>query len=175
MKNPLLTGFALALLLAGCATTPTQDIQVDAEADPKANFAGYKSYAWLGSAAILQDTAGKWEPPDFDADAEIKFLIDRELRKRGMVENSADPDMIVGFAAGIDMDNLRVKVDPKTNIRHLENVPKGALVVVLVDSDTGYVIWMGTATGDVQQQPNQEMVRKRLDYAVTQMVKKLPR
>ena len=164
-----------ALLMAGCATAVTKDIQIEAEADPKANFKGYKSYAWLGSAAIVFDSVGQWEPPQFDADAEIVFLIDRELRKRGMVENSANPDMFVAFAAGIDMDSLQIKVDPKSEIATLENVPQGALVIVLVDAQTEVAIWAGLATADVQQQPSQETVRKRLDFAVTSMLKKLPR
>ena len=67
----------LILFITACASPLTQDIEVDADADPKANLAGYKTYAWLGSAAILYDPKGRWEPPEFDADAEIKFLIDR--------------------------------------------------------------------------------------------------
>ena len=152
----------LAVLLGGCASAVTKDIQVEAEADPKANFKGYKSYTWLGSAAVLYDTAGKWEPPQFDADAEIKFLIDRELRKRGMVESSSSPDMVVAYAAGIDMDTLRIKVDEKSGIRSLENVPQGALTVVLVDADT-------------EQDPDPDTMKKRLDYAVSSMFEKLPR
>ena len=174
-KRSLAGLIILALLVSGCATAITKDIQVDAEADPKANFKGYKSYTWLGSAAVLYDSAGKWEPPQFDADAEIKFLIDRELRKRGMVEDSVSPDMVVAYAAGIDMDTLRIKVDPKSNISTLENVPQGALTVVLVDADTGVAIWAGQATAEIRQDPDQEMVKKRLDYAVSSMFKKLPR
>ena len=47
------------MLLAGCASVPTKDIQVDAQADPKANFSGYKTYAWLGAAAIVNDPYGQ--------------------------------------------------------------------------------------------------------------------
>ena len=166
----------LALFFSGCATTAaTKDIQIDTEADPKANFSGYKSYAWLGSAAIVYDTAGQWEPPQFDADAEITFLIDRELRKRGMSEDSVNPDMLVAYAAGIDMDTLRVEIDPESEIKTLKNVPQGALVIALVDAETSVAIWAGLATGEVQQDPDQETVKARLDYAVTQMLKKLPR
>jgi hypothetical protein len=171
-----LAGLTLVVLLVtGCATAVTKDIQIEADADPKANFEGYKSYAWLGSAAIVFDSVGQWEPPQFDADAEIKFLIDRELRKRGMVEDSVGPDMFVAFAAGIDMDSLQIKVDPESEIATLENVPQGALVIALVDAQTGVAIWAGLATADVQQQPSQETVKKRLDYAVTSMIKQLPR
>jgi PBP1b-binding outer membrane lipoprotein LpoB len=162
------------VLLSGCTSVPTKDIQVEAQADPKAQISGYKTYAWLVNAAILNDTYGQWEPPAFDADAEIKYLIDRELRKRGMSEKSVDPDIMVAYAAGIDMDVLELKVDPKGDI-NVKNVPKGGLVILLVDSRTGLPIWMGVATADIQDRPDTQTAKGRLDYAVTKMIKLLPK
>ena len=174
-KNYTLFFAIIIAVLTGCTSAPTRDIRFDAEADPKANFSGYKTYAWLGSAAIVNDPYGQWEPPAFDADAEIRHLINRELRKRGMSESSAAPDLFVAFAAGIDMDVLELKVDPTTNMEILSNVPKGALLVTLVDSDSGFVIWVGLAVADVQENPDAQTVKKRLDYAVTKLLKKLPK
>ena len=57
----------------------------------------------------------------------------------------------------------------------LSNVPKGALLVTLVDSDSGFVIWVGLAVADVQENPDAQTVKKRLDYAVTKLLKKLPK
>ena len=166
---------AAMLFIGGCASSVTKDIMVDAEADPKIDFKGYTTYAWLGSAAIIYDPDGKWEPPQFDADAEIKFLIDGELRKRGMSEDSVNPDMIVAFAAGIDMASMEIDIDSKSDLVVLENVPMGALTVILVDAHTGQAIWAGIATAEIQQSPDQDMVKKRLDFAVTGMFKKLPK
>ncbi len=166
---------SMMLFLTACVVVKTDDIKIKAELDPKVNFSGYKTYAWLGSAAILNDSEGRWEPPSFDADSEIKFLIDRELRKRGMNESSAQPDMIVAFALGVDMDALELKIDQKSKLGRVENIPKGALVIVLVDSTTGYVIWLAEAVANLQQQLTTEETKKRLDYAVTQMLAKLPR
>jgi len=165
----------VVMLLSGCASVPTKDIQVDAQANPQANLSGYKTYAWAGSAQIVNDEYGQWEPPAFDADAEIKYLIDRELRKRGMSENSTDPDMFVAFAAGIDMDALGLKVAPETNMDMLTNLPQGALVVAFADSQSGFVIWLGAAIAEVQESPDTETVKARLEYAVTQLFKKLPK
>ncbi len=81
MKKYLIVLLTSLLLVTGCATSVTSDIKVDSEADATIKFSGYKTYAWLGSASILYDPAGKWEPPGFDADAEIKFLIDREFTR----------------------------------------------------------------------------------------------
>ena len=41
MKKYFLALPAVLLLLAGCVSSVTKDIMVDAEADPKANFKGY--------------------------------------------------------------------------------------------------------------------------------------
>ncbi len=174
-RNYLPVFIIVLMLLAGCASVPTKDIQVDAQVDPKANFSGYKTYAWLGAAAIVNDPYGQWEPPQFDADAEIMFLIDRELRKRGMSENTADPDLVIAFAAGIDMEALGLKVDTGTKMDVLENVPQGGLAVVLVDSKSGFVIWVGVAIAEIQESPDTKTVKARLEYAVTQLFKKLPK
>lgn len=174
MKKRLLTFIGALLLVAGC-TSVTKDIQVETDMDPKANLAGYTSYTWLGSAAILYDPEGKWEPPEFDADTEIKFLIDRELRAHGLSESMSNPDLIVAFAAGIDMASMDIKVDPESQLETLENVPRGALVLILIDATTSKAVWAGIATGEIQQNPDEEVTKKRLDYAVSSMLKQLPR
>ena len=163
---------AMVLLGVGCATA-TKDIKVDAETRSGADLAGYKTYAWLGSAQIINDPRGQWEPPQLDADAEIRWLIDRELRKRGMIEVNRGPDVLVGFAAGINMEALELVKDPETKADSMKNVPKGALVVVLADARTRIPVWVGTATADLQEKPDVETAKKRLDYAVTQMFKKM--
>ena len=175
IRSRLLFSVVLAILVTGCASSVTKDIQIDTEADPKAQFSGYHSYAWLGSAAIVNDPSGQWEPPPLDADAEVKYLLDRELRKRGLTQNSADPDLLVAFAAGVDMAALGLKEDPDSKEDMVMNIPQGGLLVALVDSQSGFVIWAGVATADIQDNPDADTVKKRLDYAVTQLIKQVPK
>ena len=174
MKSNLIISFVLILFVAGCASV-TKDIRVETDADPKINFSGYSSYSWLGSAAILYDPEGKWEPPQFDADAEIRFLIDRELRGRGMTQSSANPDLIVAYAAGIDMETMKIEINPESSLKTLTNFPVGALVIALIDAKTRVAIWAGVATAEIQENPDQEVIKKRLDYAVSSMFKRLPK
>ena len=174
MKKFIFTLVTL-FLISGCASSVTKDIMVETDSDLKANLSGYTSYAWLGSAAIVFDEKGQWEPPQFDADAEIKFLIDRELRDHGMTEDSVNPDLVVAYAAGIDMDSMDIKADPESGIEALENVPAGALIVIMIDADTGLAIWAGIATADIQESPTAETTKQRLDFAVSEMFSKLPR
>ena len=175
MKKYLFTLFGVMLLVSGCASSITSDIVVEAEADPKANFKGYSRYTWLGSAAIVYDPKGKWEVPNFDADSEIKFHIDTELRARGMTEDSLDPDIVVVFAAGIDMESMEFDIDLESNLATLENVPLGALTIILMDAKTGLAIWAGSATAEIQESPGEEVIKKRIAYAVRTMFKKMPK
>lgn len=176
MKRRLIfTSMLIAMVIvSGCSSIPTKDITIETQADPKINFDGYSSYTWAGSAAILRDPSGQWEPPAFDADAEIKHLIDRELRKKGLMESSTNADLIAAFAVGVDTEALKLKVDPKTNIEVVEEVPAGGLLVVLIDTDTGFVAWAGVATAELLEKPDTETARARLDYVVTKMMKGLP-
>ncbi len=162
-------------LLAGCTTVPTDDIKIEAVADENVNFSTYKSYAWVGAVGILKDPEGKWKQPKFDIDKEIQFLMDREFRKTGLTETSSDPDMLVAYALGVDMSALKIKDDPKTKSPILKNVPKGALIVVVVDAKTGYAIWIGQASAKIKQNPDMKIAKGRLDYAITQIIKKMPR
>jgi len=175
MKKQFIALLTTLLLVAGCATIDTSDIKIDSAADPTVKFSGYTSYAWLGSASILYDPAGQWEPPGFDADAEISFLIDGELRQRGLSENSANPDLIVAFAAGVDMAAIIEKIDPDSKVASLENVPEGGLVVVLIDAYTGVPVWVGIATAEIQQNSDQDTIKQRLQYAVSSMFKEIPK
>jgi hypothetical protein len=162
-------------MLGGCANQNTSDIVIDTDSDPKANLAGYKTYAWFGTAAVLNDPEGNWNPPDFDAGAEIGFLIDRELRARGMIESQSDPDLLVMYGVGIDMENVEFKIDPDSEMEELANVPRGALAVILVDADTSLAIWAGVATAEMKQNPDSEIVRQRLDYAISSMFRQMPK
>jgi hypothetical protein len=175
MNRYLLAGLIVFALFGTACTSITKDIRVGAEADPFAKFGKYETYAWLGSAQIVYDPIGKWEPPDFDSDAEVKFLIDRELRKKGMIEDRKEPDLLVGYMAGIDMAAMKLKKNPETDKVRLENVPVGGVAIMLVDTATGYVVWLGYAAGKVRQdQPTIPVIRERLDYAVTHMFELLP-
>lgn len=175
MKKIILSVLVIIVgFVAGCATFPKDDIQVDAAADAKANFSGYKTYAWLGSVGIVNDPDNQWEPPQFDADAELVFLINEALRKRGMSEMNDNPDMLVAYAIGADMAALQLKEDPKTKISTLENVPQAALIVTLIDAQTEFVIWAGVATGDIKNL-DAKTAKGRLEYVVKTMFDKLPK
>jgi hypothetical protein len=164
------------LLVVACASTKlTKDIDVDVQSAPGVKINNYKSYAWVATAQILNDPQGQWEPRNFDADAEIRFLIDRELRKRGVSQVDLNPDMLVAYIAGVDMEALELKKDPQQDMEVLQNNPKGALAVIFISPVNGKAIWAGVAVGNVQGKRSSEETKKRLDYSVSEMFRKMPK
>jgi hypothetical protein len=177
MRNMIRFTYAACILIfiTSCSITPTKDIEIDATADPKVSFSGYKTYSWLAAAQIVYDPEGQWEPQNVDIDAEVQFMINNELRKRGIAETGNNPDMLVAYAAGVDMTSLGLKENPETKEKLLENIPRAALIIALIDADTGYVIWLGEAVGEVQQGADENTVRARIEYAISKMFGLLPR
>ncbi len=166
----ILATFITISVTSSCATL-TSDIEVESHANPDVNYDSYKTYAWAGSAQIVFDPVGQWEQPTLDMDEEVRFVINRELRNRSINQVDRNPDLFVAFAAGIDTTILELKEDPNSDKKVLTNVPKAALLIALIDADTGYAVWLGYAVGDVQQQQTIDNIRKRIDYAVSEIFK----
>jgi hypothetical protein len=167
-------GIVAVLLLGACANPLTRNIDIDSEASATADFAGFRTYQWLATAQIMNDPEGQWEPRGLDADAEIRFLINRELRARGIVEVAENPDLFVAYIAGVDMAAMEWREDPETKLQVLEEQPEGALAVVLVDAKTGDPVWGAVAADRVEKQLSVADARTRLDFAVTRMFRRLP-
>ena len=157
-----------AIFLAAC-TSLTGDIEINIQGNPDINLNKYKTYAWADSAQVVFDPIGQWEKPTLDTDEEVRFVINRELNKRGLYEVGHDPDLLIAFAAGVNTTVLKLKEDPEQGNKVLSNIPQAALVITLIDTQIGYPVWSGYAIGTVQEQQPIENIRARIDYAVTRI------
>ena len=77
-------------------------------------------------------------------------------------------------AVFVDMDALAVKFDKFRNTGFIHNLPKGALIVSLVDHYTNNVLWLGKVDQHVKGLTDTKAIKKRLDYAATELFKGLP-
>ena len=166
----LISFFVAVTFISSCATL-TDDIKVETHADPGINYSKYKTYAWAGSAQIVFDPVGQWEQPTLDTDEEVRFVVNRELRDHGLIQVENNPDLLVAFAAGVETTVLELKENPDSDHKVASNAPKAALVIALIDARSGYLVWLGHATGDAQQQQTIDNIRRRIDYAVSQIFK----
>ncbi len=173
----LVASAALAFSLAalpGCASK-FNDITIDTErlAEYESELSSRSTYAWAASAAVVNDPQGRWTPPDLDIGAEIRFLISREMRRVGFTEVVENPDVLLIYAVGVDMESLGVVVRGEDTGK-IVDLPSGGIVVGLTDPGTMEVLWAGAAEGQIRAEGDSELARQRLDHAISKMFRRYP-
>jgi Domain of unknown function (DUF4136) len=162
-----------ALLAGGCATSP----KVNFDYDHDTNFSSYRTYAWV-------------EPEKPPADPlmrqRIIAAIEEQLADKGLTKAEASPDVYV-LAVGGATDETVVDTDhygygygpgwyyggaPMSSQTTVTRYTRGTLVVDLSDAHTKQLVWRGTATDIMNEDPavNAEKVR----VAVQELFKRYP-
>jgi len=150
----------------GCVST--SDIQVENAQSEKANLNGYKTYQFIEGSGFAKDTSKERLTQNDSVSAEIEAFINTELTKKGKVATSKDPDFFVAYLGGTDREAVKKRVN-KEGKDVLEKSPEAAMVLMLIDADSGDIIWMSTAEGDVNAKSKEEQ-SVRLKFAVKKML-----
>lgn len=168
---------ALGLALPGCtdSNTLTADIKTQVQASEKVKFSGYKTYYWFESDGAVDDELGRWKGTDLDIPAEVKFLIDRELRARGFTEVKEEPDLFVGFFVSATIDHFKQVERRGGKVPAVEGAGEGSVVIEVIDAETERTVWVGVARGEAQTGRTDEEMRARLEHIVTKLIEQLPR
>jgi len=153
--------------VSGCGVS-TKDIEIETVKSEKANLKGYKTYEIIKESGADDSLKKDKVLKGVDVDADIKKLIITELAKRGKVEVTHDPDFFVAYVAGADMNAMKIKLDEKGKST-IENIPEAAMLLMLVDADTGSIIWLSTAEGEFKGLPLEQQ-RERLKYTIKKML-----
>jgi len=167
--SKLLKSTLAALLIVGVTgCVSTSDIHVEKAQSEKVNLEGYKTYQFIEDSGIVENNTRKKDFQKINVAEEIEEMINSELAKKGKTPVSKNPDFFVAYLGGTDMDAVKNKLDSHGKA-HLEKSPEAALVLILVDADTGSIIWMSTAEGEVKG-GSADDIHKRLKYTVKKML-----
>jgi len=170
MKKWMTPLVAAAMLLGMNACVQTSDIEVESVTNEKANLKAYKTYQFLDESGIVEsDGKGDLVEGDKKTAALVEEIINKELQKKGKVPAAADPDFFVAYVGGTDKDAVKVKVDKKGK-GIIESAPEAALLIMLIDAQTGAVLKVSTAEGELKSLPQKEKT-ERIEYAVKKMLK----
>lgn len=162
----LLKSALVALMIVGITgCTSTSDIEVEALKSEKVNLDGYKTYAIIEGSGVINGTK---RADNLDVNAQIQKILHTELAKKGKTPVTKDPDFYVAYAAGTDMDAVIEKLDAEGK-KTVEKRPAAAMVLILVDADTGVIIDMSIAEGEAKNLPA-EATKERLNYAIKKML-----
>lgn len=179
----------LAAILAGCST-----MEVNYDFDPKADFAGLKTYEWLKER---QKPTGD---PRIDGNSilqnRIHEAVDTELAARGFRKVTSDPDFLVAYHVSLDRRRSVQTLNsyygygpgwgygygsayrpgywsgsPETYVYEYE---EGTLILDIVDPNNKELMWRGSAQDEVHFKSTPEKDQTQLSEAVQTMLENFP-
>ena len=171
-----------ALLLAACATGP----RVATDADPQADFAGYRSFAFFEPLAL--------ESRGYTTllSARLRDEARRQMESRGYVYDAADPDLRVNLNAFVEEKadvvsvpdvgygwyysyraNAYVAVPVWGERAQVARYREGTVNVDLVDARAKRLVWEGVAVGSAEGRNPAER-RERAGAAVAKIFSAFP-
>lgn len=170
MKTLKLLSLLGLFILASCSS-----VYVNADYDKKANFDGYKTFAYLKSGI------DKAEISDLDK-KRVLYAIDEVMASKGFTK-AENADVLVSF-----FTKERERVDYYNNIGwnwgwgwnpwwgFNYNIPttstEGTLIIDVIDGKTKELIWQGKGSGYLTQ--NTDKKDARIKEFVTKILEKYP-
>lgn len=160
---------ALAVI-AMCAVVFADDVKTDY--DKQADFSHYKTYSWIK----VQANDELWQQRITDA-------VDQALQSRGLQKVDSGGDLAVA-AVGSTRDEKEYQTfynglggwwwngfgeQTTTTVQHY---PVGTLVVDLYDTGNKRLVWRGTASAALSNQPSKN--EKKMDKDVNKMFENFP-
>ncbi|NZA25843.1 DUF4136 domain-containing protein [Luteimonas sp. SJ-92] len=176
------SGLVVLALLAGCASTP----RITTEADPRADFSAYRSFAFYSPLAIEKHG---YATAASDA---AKAAVRRQMESRGYAYDAENPDLWVNINAYIER-RTDVSSVPTVDYAyyysyrsrayfavpywgdrtHVYRYTEGTMNVDLVDVEENRLVWEGVAVGRVSN-VGPEQRAERIESAVSEIFARYP-
>lgn len=159
----------MALGVVACESVSTRS-----DHDPAADFAGYRTYAWVTDELMVQPRAATDPIVSPLVQQRIHDAIDRALAAKGFVEDQGSADFMVAFTVGL-RDRVRVDhwgpyggfyrpygryggVGMGYDRSTATNYTEGTLAIDVFDGQTRRPVWNGSATkivGERDERPEE--------------------
>jgi hypothetical protein len=165
-------------LIAGVALlgTVTFAQAINYDFDKSANFASFRTYAWVPGAAL----------PDRFNHERIVSAINLQLQSKHMrmIDRQANPDLLVAYHAAFERDvqisgfgsgwgGFRYSGSYSGSAR-TESLVTGTLIVDLVDARAETIVWRGTITKEINPKAKPEQRDKTINRATEKLFKNYP-
>jgi hypothetical protein len=170
-----------ALAAAAAALLACSHAKVETQFDPKAEFARYRTWAWVAEQPGPEQAEAVRNPAVMGL---VRQAVERELGARGLARASGpEPDLLVAVL-GFAHDRIEVThygyaepvaygwySPPGAYGTNVQQYREGTLVLDLVDARTKQLVWRGTATDTVS---STSQVPAVIDAAVKDMLASYP-
>ncbi len=176
--------FVLCLTLACCVAACTSGPKVRTDADPTANLASYKTFAFFEELATDKSSYSTM------ITSRLKDATRRELKRRGYEEVTNDPQLLVNFNTNVET-RTQVQSTPApasfygyragmygawggypADI-HTTHYQEGTLVIDLVDAGKRQLVWQAVAQGRLSKKAIENPAAS-IDALIAEMFEKYP-
>lgn len=151
----LLIAFINTLLVSSCS-----GVKVASVYNPNIDFENYNTFCWIDGCEL------NYQGPNYgfslERMASLQKIIKGELKTKGLVNNENTPDLLVGFHVILEEKESVLLSNPEMTDPYERQISywdeydeyynkkiyrflKGSLVIDIIDSKTGAVIWQSTA------------------------------
>ncbi len=161
------------LLLAGCKmeTKESYDHAVD--------FSKYKTFCWMTGCEF------KFNGPEYLNDSllreSLKTSLIKELKSKGLREDSNNPDLLVGFTITVKdeqaiiyhrAEDSPVYYQPLSTDREVINYLKGTVIIGMADKKESRMVWQSLATSYMELNP--DFSEKNIRKGIKMVLKNFP-
>ena len=173
------------ILVSSCA-----GVKVTSLKNPNIDLNKYTTFCWIQGCEL------NYQGPDYGYDLErmqlIQKIIKEELESKGLINDENTPELLVGFHVILEeKESVYTKhpemMDPYVRPisywdeyesfydKEIYKFLKGSLVIDLIDSETGDVIWHSTAERymELDEQMDKDMMIKGIKKAFKEYPSKL--
>ena len=176
MKSLYVTALLGAVMALGCSSR-----KVNFDYDQSADFSSFKTYAWHEGQQTIKEE-------DPLAHERVMNAVDREMSAKGFTKVSSNPDVYVTYNAE---DNEQVRLDTThmgygyaddfywggglgmgSSTTQVRTYTEGTLVVDIWDANKKQLVWRGTGTDTVSDNP--ESNARKIDGAIADLFKRYP-
>ena len=169
----------LLLVLPGCST-----FRVTTDYDPEANFQELKSYAWLAKIRKPSD-----DPRLHNSlvDGRVRAAVDRELAAKGYSKaGTSSADFLVTYYLGLEKKINIHTIHSSYGYGYrgwyggyggatlVDQYEEGSLLLDILDSEGGDLLWRGTARARVRSSNSPEERQRRINNAVAEILSRFP-
>jgi hypothetical protein len=176
-----LLGLGLLMLTAGCGS----GISVNHDYDVNAHFEDYDTYAWIErSMDPATGNAQAAQTQNDLLDARIKSAVSNELDRRGLVENTKTPDVLLTYHLGVQ-DKIAVQ---DWGYRYSDyywgyggrqidvyNYQEGTLIIDIIDASRQELVWRGAGQKNLRDtRPTPEQITQEINHAVGKIMEAYP-
>ena len=166
-RADVLMAAVVALAVAGCGSSMT----VATDYDRAANFAPFKTYSWREGTPL----------PNPLMSQRVVAAVDAQLKAKGLTRVDTGGDVSVTYHAAADK---QMDVQSFSSGGHyscwggcststtVTNVTVGTLIVDLVDAKADKMLWRGSATDTVSENPAEN--EKKVNDGVKKMFENFP-